>query len=691
MNIRNICYLFSAIMLVSCLSAFGAVYSNTDLLEGAGGFEFSGGSGPWTLWADDGESSTISSDFVYSGSYAWKAGPAVASGKNIRTWTTISTFGNRLHKIVAYARCQGGSPSWARVKLNSDAWDPNMNITSDVFDSFAGSTLYQKTDVDVTSPTLTVAVYTNSANDTLYVDSVAVYRERCIPEPNETDSLGGVLPYGQKATVTIDCNVGTNASGYTKNFDPDITVSSPYAIIHSYNRISDTQIQVELTAFYGGNIYLTLRNESSKLEGTHTMTSTYPAGPFTFDSNEFPIIFFDASAGGDTTESELIRTCGINYVHRFVHCGSDVASSISELQNYMNIFAPYGMRLMVNLNGQKWMLEPNGLTDTQQIATAVKDHNAFGFWHLIDEPEVRNRSGATLGLLEPSVTQPYYAMLKTLTPNVPVAITHAQKDYNSTYANWWDYDNSEDIFMTDRYEINDENFPYADVASTTNWIGTAMAASPDAIMPSLQLHNRLTFGVGTWPDITADCRYPNAVEVRYFCYAPIIQGCRGLSWYSYYRSCYPDGPEGAKNKTWLQNTFRPVGQEIRKLAYLAAPLHEPEVILNGGTGTNDLYMAVWPRSTGYWVALVNGTETGRTVTIDTSSKIMNAGLKPWGMTRETGAKIANGQLEINIQPWETLVWTAQRSGDFNMDNYVDFSDLQEMMLNWLEKSYPLTN
>jgi hypothetical protein len=700
MNIKNISYLCSIVIFVSGLSAFGVVYSESDLLDGAGNFEFSGGSGPWTLWADGGESSTISGNLAYSGIYAWKAGPAVASGTNIRTWTPINTFGKRSHKIVASTCYQGSAPTWVRMRLGSDAWDPNMNITSGSLNVFSSSILYQSTDVSETSPNLALAVYTNSAGDTLYVDKVAVYRERCVPEANKIDSLGGVLPYGEKVTVIIDTNQGTNASGYTKNFDPDIKVTSPYAIIHSYNRLSDTQIQVELEAIYGGNIILTLRNESSNLESTHTMTSKYPLGTFLLDSNEFPIIMFDAAAMGDGTEAELMRTCGMTYVQRFSQCdsGSGIDADITELKTYMERAEKYGMRVMVNLKAHEWIVDGNyvGVDAIQTIATAVKDCNAFGFWYLIDEPEVRDRQTGTLGRFGASAVLPYYTMLKTLTPNVPVAITHAQKEYSSTYADWYDYDSCEDIFMSDRYEINDEDFPNADVASATNFIRSAKSikasqGSSDKIIPSLQCHNRLHFGVGTWEDITADCRYPNAIEVRYFCYAPVIQGCRGLSWYSYGASVYPNGSDGGKDQTWLKNTFRPVGQEIRKFSYLAAPLHEPEVILDGGTGTNDLYMAVWPRSTGYWVALVNGNSEARTVTINTSSKIANAILKPWGMTRDANAQVINGQLKIRIQPWETFVWTAQKDADLNSDGNIDFLDLNEMMINWLEMSYPLSN
>ncbi|MFI4910102.1 MAG: hypothetical protein ACIAQZ_00400 [Sedimentisphaeraceae bacterium JB056] len=685
MVIKTICRVCIFIILVSCLSVLGEVYSTTDLLDGNGCFEFDGSNGPWTLWADGGESSTISSDLAYSGAYAWKAGPTVSSSKNIRAWTSVETFANRSHKIVAYARCQGSSPSYARVRLGSASWSSTMNITSNAFGYFAESTLYQSTAADEISPNLTLAMYSNSANDTLYMDDISVYRERCIPDPNE-DSVGGVLTYGERTLVTIDADETTGS--YTVAFDPDITVSSPYAIIHSYQWLSDTQIEVDLTAIYAGDIILTLRNESSNLEATHTMTSSYQAGAFTLDSDEFPIIFFDSADTSNATETELIRTCGVTHVQRFSHCSSDVSSSINELQSYLDNAEAHGLKVMVNLRGRKWALETDGVSSVEQIATAVKDHDAFGFWFLIDEPEVRDRD--TTDDYGDAVILPFYNALKTLTPNVPVGITHAQREQSATYANWWDYDNCEDIFFTDRYPVNDELFPDAPVDSSTNWLGTAMDVSPDSVVPSLQLHNRLSFGVGAWPEITEDCRFPNAAEVRYWCYASVIKGSRALSWYSYYRSIYPDGTSAAKTTKWLEETFRPVGQEVRKLSYLAAPFHQPEVILDGGTASDNLYMAVWPRSTGYWVALVNGTGIGKNVTIDTSSKLVNAGLKPWGLTRQTESKIVNGLLDIHIEPWETLIWRAQLSGDLNNDDYVDFLDLQEVMLDWLDDSYPLS-
>ena len=674
---RNI-YVSIVIAFAISWPVYSAVYSSSDILGGDGNFEFNGLSGPWMLSADDGELSTVSNSLALSGSYAWKAGPTTAGGKDLRVWTEVNTFANRSHKIIVNVRYQTSTPNVARIKLGSDAWDANMNLAwGNTY--FEENTKYYTTKIGESSPQLTATMYSDSANDTIYMDDISVYRERCIPEPNVNDSLGGTLIYGQNSSVLIDCNQGIASSGYTKNFDPDITVSSPYAIIHSYRWISDKQISVELTAIYGGNIYLTLRNESSKLEAIHTMLSQYPAGPFSLNSEEFPIVFFDVNPG--TTHYELVRTCGANYVHRFgsqSSPSSGIAGSIDQITNYMNLIQPYGMKLMVNMTAHAWILESDGLSSLQQIAAGVKDHPSMGFWLLTDEPEIRDRQDPT-GQFPASVIQPYYTMLKSLAPNIPVAITHAEAESSSTNANWWDYANCEDIFMPDGYPVNAEPFPTAPIQSSTDWVRTATGATSDTLIPTLQLHNRSTFG-------EVGCRYPNAVEIRYWCYATIIQGCRGLSWYSYYRSLYPNGTGGALNDAWLEDTFRPVGQEIRKLAYLAAPIHQPDVLLNGGTGTNDLYMAVWQRTTGYWVTLVNGNGTARTVTINTSGKIMNASLKPWGMTREAGAKIVNGQMSLHLQPWESFVWTAQDSADLNKDGYVNYSDLQEITLHWLESS-----
>ncbi|MFI4910097.1 MAG: hypothetical protein ACIAQZ_00375 [Sedimentisphaeraceae bacterium JB056] len=1110
-----------------------------NIFDSAGGFEFDGGSGPWTLWADGGESSTISSNVVSSGSYAWKAGPAVSAGKNIRAWTTLNTFGNRLHKIVAYARCQDSSPSWARARIGSDSWDSSMDIVSNIFNSFAGTTLYQATDVDEVSPNLTVAVYTNSTNDTLYVDDIAVYRERCIPDPNSdsfggvlpydqrvtlsiygaqrsngtfwgsfdpditvtctdadihsvtwisdtqidveltveddqdgaielvlrneyscletsymmnvgsygvdlltgegnfesqgasgvgpwtfwadggqvseitdtlsnsgmyswhggstasskqarayyqdietvanryhtlelyarqgvsspswlqyslgssgwqslglawtyfaynygyyltgsaedeidlvicmysnsaddnvyvddvtlkrercipepcSDSFGGVLPYGQNSQFTVYCDGESDGSfcrlfdpdiqmsssqatinsvtwvddytvtvnmfvtcesdqdveltltnvysglssiytmkniygadllsgngdfddpdetntigdrtywltsicntadaGFTtsdycssnwswfaegastadtasltnrtvidtvasreyllaldvkdvstpstftatigqgsavdidltlnqwvtdyicydsnsqeteldlafdmqssssgseiyvdnvslrreravpcpyadslngvlpyeqfttvsiygetgfsgnvlKAFDPDIEVVSDYAYIESVTWVSDTRIDVNLAAFYGGDIKLTLINKYSEMSAVYFMTSNLTPAVFTLDSNEFPVIFMDV--GEDDSDLEIVRDCGVTHVQRWDHSSLDVANSITELSDYMDLAEEHGMKVMVNLRLRKWVLDPNGVDNLEQIATAVKNHDSMSFWFLEDEPE-------SYDIVCSQITD-FYTMLKTLTPDIPVAMGHCQKHD----PDWWGYSPVEDVFITNRYPVNDEIFPTAPADSATNWFSTAASTSPDEVMASLQLHNRLSFGVGAWDNITLNNRFPNQTEVRYWNYAMVIQGARGLEWYSYGRSITPILNEG-EDDSWLRETFAPAGREFRKFVFATKPCHDPNVILEGGSTTDNLFMAVWERTLGSWVVLVNGTSQERQVSIDTTGYIQNAILTPWGLSRDLQAEISDSELNINIKPWETIIWQVE--------------------------------
>jgi hypothetical protein len=198
--------------------ANAALYDgSTDLLNGAGGFEFGGGAGPWTLFADGGETIGISTTMIHSGTYALKTGPAVSSSRNWRaTVKEIATVANREHKVVTYSGYKGSSPSWARAALGQSGYVLSMAVSSTTYLKLA--TNYYTTGATENLVDFALAVYSNSANDTVYIDDVALYREIALPKVDAITGSGAAWRF-------------TNIGGRTGDtlqlvaFDPDATVS----------------------------------------------------------------------------------------------------------------------------------------------------------------------------------------------------------------------------------------------------------------------------------------------------------------------------------------------------------------------------------------------------------------------------------------------------------------------------------
>jgi hypothetical protein len=144
-------------------------------------------------------------------------------------------------------------------------------------------------------------------------------------------------------------------------------------------------------------------------------------------------------------------------------------------------------------------------------------------------------------------------------------------------------------------------------------------------------------------------RYPNQDELRYLCYSGLVQGARGMFWWSYYWSSKSD-------PAWLVREFAPVNREFRDFTRLVAPAHRGERIATDRA--SDVLAASWRRPTGaYWV-VVNAQPKQRPLTVETNSKTSAATLTPWGSTRDVRATLGEGVLTVeSAQPWEVFVWT----------------------------------
>ena len=347
------------------------------------------------------------------------------------------------------------------------------------------------------------------------------------------------------------------------------------------------------------------------------------ATPLQADSDEFPIIMMSAELG----THDGMRAMGIDFVHTYAYPGED----------FLNSAAANGLRVMVNLNGVKWAQEPDGVEQIRNLVRQFRNHPALGFWYLADEPDL---AGVTVD----DLTRLYTA-IKEETPEVLVANAEAWSEH------WTAYQGAQDMLMTDHYPVeNNDPFPLQDITIPMHFLARALALDDQPVIPILQSFNWQVFRPQT------PSRLPVAEELRYWCYASIALGARGLGWYSHYEGLR--SPGGAQ---WFANTFAPVVSEVRQFVDAVAPAHHPTPI--AGADAANVYLAIWKRSGTNWVVLVNNLNTGNTVSVSLEGQVADGPLIPWGSTAGSPAAVVGGTLQpVTLAPYEVKVWTQNNSG-----------------------------
>ena len=467
-----------------------------------------------------------------------------------------------------------------------------------------------------------------------------IFPERAIPKANQ-DSYTGYLPYNQQQIVTIYNSSGVYDERAIR-FDPDITVTSDNATIGTVTWVSDAEVNVPITSLTRGEIVLVLHNQYSDLSSEYTLGRD--SIHYNIDSNEYPSIMF--GVGPDEKKFVFIKELGCSYIQHYglgPKPDDDVEDSISYALDYLDLAEDNNLKVMMPLNAHLLVEDGNGLDKVYNFVSAVKDHNALGFWYLADEPE---------GLWYDYQMEDFYDVVKSVDANIPVAMAHC---WCNAVSHWADFGGAEDILMPDIYPVYDENFPSAPLHWVTDFYNLADAIR-DGEMPILQSFNRQSLHLDVNDNPLPgyeDYRYPNEKELRYWVYTTMVQGAEGVAWYSYGASV-----ENGYGRDWLESTFPLVSREVQKFASLVMPAYEGYTIYDGQeVSPTDVYLMTWNLDTGLWVVLVNGCSSTRNLTLDVSSKITSATLEPWGRSRDVSVTVSNGSFTINdIQPWEVFVW-----------------------------------
>ena len=368
------------------------------------------------------------------------------------------------------------------------------------------------------------------------------------------------------------------------------------------------------------------------------------------DGKQFPLVMF--AVPGTDAHFKKVHDMGFDYVHIYGLTHGPVTDVVfKRIQTYLDLAQKHHLKVMLDLDGSRRVpTGDDGIADMRKVVQRFKNHPALGFWYLYDEPELRKVS-------TPAVLLKYYQMIKEETPDIPVCIcTSTSSGKPGVDHKWYDFGDDYDILAFDTYPIRGQQFPTAHLETVTNFNKKAIALG-EPVMPALQIFNfkALPSYVKKAEDAgqsTADWRYPNLQELRYWNFASLLQGARGMMYWSYMRAATVENTDA----TWLDKTLKPATLEFREFTNLVQPASEKEVLNIGAE--KDIFFARWEKEGKQYLVLVNGESTARNITDAAVLQSLNAGkLKAWKFTRADMLHIESGKVnQVELQPWEVAVW-----------------------------------
>ena len=193
-------------------------------------------------------------------------------------------------------------------------------------------------------------------------------------------------------------------------------------------------------------------------------------------------------------------------------------------------------------------IKNDNLVEITKFVRTFKDHPAVYGWYVFDEPTVKK--------VRSEKFQPVYKIIKTETPQKPVALLfYPEVKYPPAipYSSYWDVF---DIFMGEWYPSRVGQSEFHDL----ELFGSSLRRAKDFSGSNPFITVLQAFGRDD--DIavnrTTEWRYPTFKEQRYLIYNAILAGTKGLFFYAYHRA----------SSSWTNNILMPLIKELK--VYLPA-------------------------------------------------------------------------------------------------------------------------
>ena len=350
------------------------------------------------------------------------------------------------------------------------------------------------------------------------------------------------------------------------------------------------------------------------------------------DALDFPVGIF--SAGNPTDKNfSYVKDLGFEYIHRYSLAGRGEEA----VQTYMDMAEKKGLKVMLDVSGPLSILGREEITEKEAVEqfTAMikrwKNHKALGFWYIFDEPNHTR--------MPPERLMIFHNIVKKETPDIPDAIAVAWIKH------YWDWMKCADIIMPDFYPVRDAEFPKSMLNHQSEFFGN-ISGKCDYMIPVVQC---LGFP-----------KYPNKTELRYIMFSTLPQKARGLFFWSYWRSRTEPYKNGELNPNYLKTTLHPILIEFKQFVKLIKPTNKVLLIsklTQKMYNDKQIIVGIWKMKTKTYIVLINNWATTRDITCPFKPYISDAELNPIFSTRDIpNLNIENGNLKLNILPWETFIW-----------------------------------
>jgi hypothetical protein len=293
----------------------------------------------------------------------------------------------------------------------------------------------------------------------------------------------------------------------------------------------------------------------------------------------FPIGIYSANPPSGFKE---IKEAGFNTVHTY-------ETRRNYLREYIDNAARSGLKVLIYPGGDL----ANAKFSMEEMVNTIMEFEkapAILAWYLSDEPELQGANPEQIAKLIKSV--------RKMDPSRPGAMVVAQID------KYGDYSDATDIFMVDPYPVPRK--PLIDVAKAVDLARKTVGDKKPvwAVLQAFGYQNEKNKGWG-WQ------REPTYLEMRAMTYLAIVQGAKGIFYYTYHGSQYfiKESPRHWEN-------LKAVVKELRAIYPL---LISPEInsiersIMLEGSSQSSLFWTVRnvsggsaPIQEGTYLIVVNG-------------------------------------------------------------------------------------
>lgn len=319
----------------------------------------------------------------------------------------------------------------------------------------------------------------------------------------------------------------------------------------------------------------------------------------------FPFGVYHVSWAGDAerrlADMREIAAAGFNVMHAAIS-GED------------RVFLDEAQRLAIAILAE--VDDPDGTTE---VASKFKDHPAIFAWLAADD--------ADNGKRRPEEVAAIHHELLAVSPR---RFTYISCGYPQRFG----------AFMDAASLVGIQTYPVANepLSSTDYVLSAAFRAGSAAQRPIIA--NLQAFA---WKDQRA----PTPVEIRNMTYQALINGVRGILYYTYF------------DQTWDMRQHPLLWAEMKRLAAEIRIL--TPFVLNGkrsklNTGGDDLIAGQWMNGDRAIIVVVNTTEATKTVSLDLPQPLV--GLQPLFPDRTARLQIRDDLLAGQIPPAETCLMIA---------------------------------